>query len=109
MSNWWLEFQQTLLDPWAVLGFSAQALFFSRWIVQWFVSEKRKESHVPLSFWVISLIGGIALLVYAVKESQPVFIFGQLVGVANYARNISLIRKRAALERLAVDGGGVAI
>jgi len=102
MSNWWLEFQETLLDPWAVMGFAAQALFFSRWVVQWWASERRKQSYVPLAFWIISLVGGLMLLVYAIRESQPVFILGQLVGIANYSRNIALIR-RAERERQAAE------
>ncbi len=92
--TWGAEFIATLTDPWALLGFSAQLLFFSRWIVQWWVSEKKGESHVPLSFWLISLTGGLMLLIYAIKESQPVFVLGQLVGIANYSRNIMLIRKK---------------
>ena len=95
MNVWLEEFQKTLLDPWAVLGFSAQALFFSRWIVQWVAAEKRKESYVPLSFWIISLVGAVMLFVYALREGQPVFMIGQFVGILNYTRNIILIRKKA--------------
>lgn len=91
MQEWWVDFLDKLLDPWAVLGFGAQMLFFSRWIVQWWASEKRKESVVPVSFWVISLLGGVILLVYAIRERQPVFVLGQLIGVANYTRNLILI------------------
>ena len=94
MQGWWTEFMDTLLDPWALLGLSAQLLFFSRWIVQWWVSEKKKESVVPVSFWIISLSGGLMLLVYAIRESQPVFVLGQLIGVANYTRNLVLILRK---------------
>ncbi|MGB5987219.1 MAG: lipid-A-disaccharide synthase N-terminal domain-containing protein [Desulfobacterales bacterium] len=94
MSSWWAEFHKVMLNPWAVVGFLGQALFFSRWIVQWIASEKRKVSYVPLSFWFISLAGGLLVLVYAIQRHDPVFILGQLVGVSNYARNIVLIHRQ---------------
>lgn len=94
MTDWTTEFITTLTDPWALLGFSAQLLFFSRWIFQWWVSEKMAESYVPSTFWYISLAGGLMLLVYAVRETQPVFVLGQLIGVANYSRNIMLMRNK---------------
>ncbi len=93
MSTWWLELQEVMLNPWATLGFLGQALFFSRWIVQWIASEKRKLSHVPLSFWFISLTGGLMVLVYAIQRHDPVFIIGQLIGIGNYSRNIVLIHR----------------
>ncbi len=77
MGDWYAEFMKTLSDPWAVVGFGAQALFFSRWIVQWYVSERKGESTVPLVFWLISLVGGFMLLIYALREGQPVFVVGQ--------------------------------
>ena len=93
MNAWLNEFRILLMNPWAVVGFLGQALFFSRWIIQWAASEKRKQSYVPLSFWFMSLSGGILVLIYAIQRHDPVFILGQLVGVANYTRNIILIRK----------------
>jgi len=78
-------------------GFVGQALFGSRFIVQWFVSERSKESVIPYSFWVLSLLGGAILLTYAIFRRDPVFIVGQAAGLVVYARNLMLIhRKRAA-------------
>ena len=94
MSGWWAELQKVMLNPWAAVGFLGQALFFSRWIVQWIASEKRKMSYVPLSFWFISLAGGFLVLIYAIQRNAPVFILGQLVGVSNYSRYIVLIHRQ---------------
>lgn len=94
MTTWWAELQKVMLNPWAAVGFLGQALFFSRWIVQWIASEKRKVSYVPLSFWFISLTGGLLVLVYAVQRHDPVFILGQMVGICNYSRNIALILRQ---------------
>ncbi len=79
---------------WLVIGFLGQFMFSLRFLVQWFVSEKRKESVVPLSFWYFSLIGGLILLSYAIYRRDPVFILGQGAGVIVYLRNLMLIYKK---------------
>jgi len=93
MQEWFAKILETAQNPWAVVGFAGQVLFFSRWIVQWIASEKKKESHVPVAFWYISFGGGLTLLVYAIKIQDPVFVVGQVIGIANYARNIFLIHR----------------
>jgi lipid-A-disaccharide synthase-like uncharacterized protein len=77
-----------------VLGFLGQALFSARFVVQWLVSEKRKESIIPLAFWYFSLAGGCTLLTYAILRLDPVFILGQTVGLVVYLRNLILIVRR---------------
>lgn len=96
MEQWYAGFLAILESPWAMLGLAGQALFFSRWVVQWIASERKKESHVPLAFWFISLAGGLMILVYAIHRHDPVFMLGQIIGIANYSRNIVLIRKKAS-------------
>jgi lipid-A-disaccharide synthase-like uncharacterized protein len=76
---------------WLAIGFFGQGLFFCRWIVQWFVSERSAESRVPLSFWYMSVIGGLITLAYAIYRKDPVFIAGQSVGSVVYIRNLMLI------------------
>lgn len=77
---------------WLVLGILAQALFFSRFIVQWLVSEKSKKSTIPVAFWWISIAGGISLFAYALHREEGVFAFGQVAGLVVYIRNLLLIR-----------------
>ncbi len=82
---------------WLGLGFVAQALFASRFIIQWISSEKAGQSVVPLAFWYLSLGGSLLLLIYAIYRKDPAFIIGQSVGGLIYARNLVLIpRKRSA-------------
>ncbi len=81
-------------NMWLVLGFVAQALFASRFIVQWISSEKAGQSVVPIAFWYLSLGGALLLLTYAVYRKDPVFIIGQSVGGLIYARNLALIARR---------------
>ena len=83
---------------WLGIGFFAQALFASRFIVQWIASEKAKESVVPVAFWYISLLGGILLFLYATWRQDPVFMLGQGSGIFIYSRNLYLIHKKKKRE-----------
>jgi len=80
-------------DPWLVIGFFGQAFFFSRFVVQWIAAERRGESVVPVSFWYLSIGGGLILLVYAIHKRDPVFIAGQALGAIVYIRNLMLIHR----------------
>ncbi|GAB4298131.1 MAG: lipid-A-disaccharide synthase N-terminal domain-containing protein [Myxococcota bacterium] len=84
---------------WLVVGFIGQALFGLRFIIQWIVSEAKKESTVPIVFWYFSLAGGATLLSYAIYKLDPVFIAGQAGELLIYIRNLILIyRKREATK-----------
>jgi lipid-A-disaccharide synthase-like uncharacterized protein len=78
---------------WVGIGFFGQALFFGRWLVQWIASERNAESRVPVSFWYMSLIGGLITLAYAIYRRDPVFISGQGLGTVVYVRNLILIHR----------------
>lgn len=80
---------------WLSIGFLGQAMFSARFLVQWMVSEMRRESVVPYIFWWFSLGGGATLLCYAVWRQDPVFITGQAFGLIVYVRNLMLIRGAA--------------
>lgn len=85
---------------WLFIGFAAQILFASRFIVQWIASERKKESVVPLTFWFLSLGGGALLFAYAVFRRDPVFMLGQGSGLFVYSRNLYLIyRKKKQLQQ----------
>ncbi|MBM4062908.1 MAG: lipid A biosynthesis [Planctomycetes bacterium] len=76
---------------WWVIGFGGQLVFASRFWVQWIASERARTSVVPVSFWYLSMFGGLLSLCYAFYRLDPVFILGQLTGTAIYARNLKLI------------------
>jgi len=75
-----------------VLGSVAQILFTLRFVYQWVYSEKKKESSLPLGFWVLSLIGSSLILVYGIIREDPVLIAGHLFGLVIYIRNIFILR-----------------
>jgi lipid-A-disaccharide synthase-like uncharacterized protein len=84
---------------WLTVGFLGQALFTARFLVQWLVSEARRASVVPVAFWWLSLLGGAALLSYAISRRDVVIITGQGMGLLVYVRNLMLVgkaRRRAA-------------
>ena len=83
---------------WLMIGFLGQALFSARFLVQWIVSEVRRESIEPYVFWWFSLGGGATLLAYAIWRQDPVFITGQAFGLVVYLRNLMLIRASARAE-----------
>ena len=90
------HFVDVLVQPMGLLGLLGQALFFSRFLVQWIESEKRGRSVVPLSFWYLSIGGGGLLLVYALWRKDPVITLGQAVGLFVYVRNLMLIHRHKA-------------
>lgn len=75
------------------VGFIGQLSFSGRWLVQWWISEKSKDSIVPESFWWFSLFGGAILFGYFAWRQDIVAVLGQTSGVVVYARNIRLLRK----------------
>lgn len=107
--GWLVEYWDRLADSltlWAAVGFLGQALFASRFLVQWIHSERVKRSEIPLVFWFLSLGGGAILLVYAIHIANAVFIVGQGAGLFIYARNLQLIfrERRRLTARGAVAG-----
>lgn len=81
----------TNLDWWVVLGVIAQLFFSARFVVQWLASEHAGRSVIPVAFWILSLVGGVTLLIYAIHRKDPVFIAGQAFGVFVYLRNLQLV------------------
>ena len=80
-------------EVWLALGFLGQALFASRFLVQWLVSERAGRSVVPRAFWYLSIAGGSIVLCYAIWRRDPVFIVGQSAGLLVYLRNLILLRR----------------
>lgn len=92
----------TLDHVWLAIGFLGQGLFFSRFLIQWWESEREGRSIIPVAFWYFSVGGGLVLLAYSIYKRDPVFIAGQGVGLFVYTRNLYLIfRERAALKAAA--------
>ena len=79
---------------WLLVGLLGQAMFSSRFLIQWIASERKKQSIMPTAFWWFSLAGGLCLLSYATFRGDPDFILGQSAGMDVYFRNLVLLRRR---------------
>lgn len=80
------------LMVWGLIG---QCVFTFRFIIQWFITERRKRSVLPIGFWIFSIIGSVMVLSYAVIRRDPVLFVGQLFGFVVYFRNTALwLRER---------------
>lgn len=88
----WLEVHSWVEFSWLMFGLAGQAIFMSRFIVQWGASERAGKSVMPEIFWYLSIAGGVMLFTYGIYKREAVLILGQSVGLLVYARNIWLIR-----------------
>jgi len=77
---------------WHLLGFLGLILFSSRFWVQWWEAEREQSSQLGLSFWWLSLSGGLISLVYFARIDDWVNLIGPLFGLIPYLRNIMLVR-----------------
>jgi lipid-A-disaccharide synthase-like uncharacterized protein len=87
-------FKNESMPKWLLLtGITGQVLFTLRFIYQWLYSEKKKDSVLPLGFWIISLTGSLIIFIYAIIRKDPVLLAGHAIGLAIYTRNIIIIKK----------------
>ncbi|AHB40315.1 MAG: hypothetical protein ACD_22C00210G0001 [uncultured bacterium] len=93
----------SLLNPWVIFGFAAQFVFFLRFAVQWYVSEKKKESVIPVAFWYLSLVGTIMILAYSIQRKDIVFTTASVLNAFIYIRNLALIGAKKKKENQATE------
>lgn len=67
-----------------------QLLFTLRVLVQWVLSEKRRESVTPRSFWWLSLVATVVFVAYSFQRSEIPYILGYAVNLVPYIRNLML-------------------
>ena len=70
--------------------------------MQWIVSEKKKQSVIPIAFWWLSLVGSLLLLAYSIHRKDLVFILGQSMGFIVYTRNLQMVlytRKKEQIQK----------
>jgi lipid-A-disaccharide synthase-like uncharacterized protein len=82
---------------WKVIGWAGNAIFFSRFFVQWYATERLKRVVVPTAFWWLSLAGSLLLLGYGVFHNRDsVFIFAYAFTWIPYIRNLIIHYRHAA-------------
>jgi len=93
-------FKSINFDFWLIIGFLGQFIYFLRFVVQWYFSEKAKASIIPIQFWYLSIIGAVIVFIYAIVRKDPVFFLGQLIAIVIYIRNLHFIKKGKALSKI---------
>lgn len=92
--------EKILLTPferfnwWDVVGLVGQALFLSRFLVQWIASERKQRTVIPVAFWYLSLIGGFITLLYSIHVGRLVFILAFSLNTLIYVRNLYIYYAR---------------
>lgn len=87
-------------NTWKAIGWVGNLLFFSRFVVQWIATEKRKQVVIPVSFWLLSLSGSLVLLVYGLFYLRDsVVIFAYAFTWIPYIRNIVIHYRDKAARR----------
>jgi lipid-A-disaccharide synthase-like uncharacterized protein len=90
-----LLFRNEAIPAWLLwLGIISQVIFTLRFVYQWLYSEYEKKSSLPLGFWLLSLVGSILILWYAINRKDPVLFIGHLLGSIIYIRNLILLHKQ---------------
>lgn len=74
--------------PLQIWGSAGQVIFTLRFYIQWIDSESKNESVLTKRFWLVSLIGSLMIITYAIFRYDPVLLLGQLTGTAVYLRNL---------------------
>lgn len=80
-----------------IWGSAGQVIFTFRFIYQWIYSEKRKDSFLPIGFWIISTAGSLMIFTYAVYRLDPVLFAAHSLGLFIYIRNILLHMGKGSL------------
>lgn len=78
---------------WLALGIAGQTAWSSRFVLQWWVSERRGVSVLPASFFVLSIVGSVLLCAYAVSRKDYVMIAAYALNPIPYVRNLVLIAR----------------
>ena len=64
------------------VGLVAQGLFAARMLVQWLLSERRREVVNPTIFWILSLVASLLFFLYGWLRQDFALRLGQARGLA---------------------------
>lgn len=93
------ELLEKMENPWRIIGLFGQAVFTARFVVQWYASEKKKRTMVPIVFWYLSIAGTMLVLASAIATREPVFMMAYGFNVFIYVRNLMIAHRPAPLPQ----------
>ena len=86
-------FNQNFIHFWLLaLGIISQLIFTLRFIIQLIISEKNKFSQLPNTFWILSLVGSVLILIYSIFRKDPILFIGHAFGIIIYCRNLIILK-----------------
>lgn len=102
---WWREFHLTQDETaeqarqtwfWLAVGVVGQALFGTRFLIQWIATEWNRKSIVPTVFWYISLVASVlqCAAFFQRGAEEWVYAVGIIATMLVYVRNLWLIHTR---------------
>jgi len=89
------------MTGWEIVGWSANACFFTRFLVQWIASERARTSVAPRVFWQLSVLGAIAICAYSLHREQYVLLVGNAIDGSIFARNLWIAHRGESTRRFA--------
>ena len=95
--------QSVVIILWQAIGIVGAVIFCGRFYLQWYASEVRKKSVVPIGFWYMSSIGSLMLFPYGVfYKHSPLAALSHCFNLVVYGRNlVHMWRARGVLTRRA--------
>lgn len=76
-----------------LLGMAGQFIFKMRFVYQLIYGLKHKESALPLTFWIIAVVGSTIIITYGIIRHDWVLVIGQF-GIVASIRNIMIALKQ---------------
>jgi lipid-A-disaccharide synthase-like uncharacterized protein len=91
---------------WKIVGWIGNTIFASRFLVQWYATEKRRRVSVPASFWWLSLAGALVMLCYAAFGLHDwIIIFAYAFTWIPYIRNLVIHYRHERAQRACAECG----
>jgi lipid-A-disaccharide synthase-like uncharacterized protein len=84
---------------WKIVGYAGTFIFSSRFLVQWYATEKKGQVVVPQAFWWLSLLGTWLLLAYWIHKRDSVGILSYVVAWIPYIRSLIIHRRHKAAHK----------
>ncbi len=104
MENFHKFFQNAEIPLWLLLfGSAGQLIFTLRFLYQAWYSSRQGESQLPATFWWLSLIGSLSIVIYGIIRKDPVLIVGQSFGLVAYIRNLMIGARQTSAQPLPSD------
>ncbi len=94
VATWWRDEPMKWLY---IIGFLAQALFSARLLLQWLLSERKRQVVSPSVYWILSIAGSYLLFIYGWLRDDFAIIFGQFISYYIYLWNL---REKGLLARV---------